>query len=206
MNMGYELTDRDAAAQHTLLIEPHALGGQGAALDAHAGALRRCLGAWSTEYGPLNHLVTLWEGAADPGGQVDTEQAPQDWLAPRPASRRLLPRRALRPGLLDAPFMELRMYAARPGQCDRFLDAMLAALPLRERHSPCVAIWKSEQRGVDLVVHLWAYDSLDQRMAARSAAGADAEWGAYRASIRPLLDNMQAWLLLPAALPKARTQ
>nr|WP_240980481.1 NIPSNAP family protein [Ramlibacter agri] len=91
------------------------------------------------------------------------------------------------------------MYAARPGQCDDFLAALLQALPFRERYSPCAAVWKSSERDVEIAVHLWAYENLQQRMAARSAAMQDPDWSAYRASIRPMLASLQAWLLLPLA-------
>jgi hypothetical protein len=76
---------------------------------------------------------------------------------------------------------------------------MLAALPHRERYSPCAGVWTSRERGRDVVVHLWAYRSYDDRLAARAAAARDEAWAAYRSSLPPLLAAMHATLLVPIA-------
>ncbi len=183
-----------------LLIEPHAPGDQASVVARHAQGHDGLVATWATEYGPLNRLLTLRD-APEEGAATESTGAPDDWLAPRTMLRRLEVRRPLKTDLLAKPLHELRLYAARPGRCEEFVSALLGALPFRERYSPCAAVWTTRERGVDLTVHLWAYDSLEQRMAARDAALKDADWSNYRASIRPLLENLQAWLLTSVPLP-----
>lgn len=46
-------------------------------------------------------------------------------------------------------------------------------------------------------VHLWGYDSLDDRTARRTALMADAGWRAFLAEILPLLETQETKILLP---------
>jgi len=46
-------------------------------------------------------------------------------------------------------------------------------------------------------VHLWGYDSLDDRTARRAALMADADWRAFLAEILPLLETQYSKILLP---------
>lgn len=185
-------------AVHALTWEGFALGAQAQAfseLAARATPGQRRLATWTTEYGPLNRLVSLWD--APSGATAATASLAPDWLDPGQSHAVLTPQRALRTDLLQAPLLELRMYAAHEGRCGDFLQALLAALPHRERYSPCAGVWKAHERGRDVVVHLWAYENLEARMAARTAAMGDASWSIYRATIRPMLARMQAFLLVP---------
>jgi NIPSNAP len=183
---------------HVLESIPHALGAQASAVEAlHESCGDRVgviLGAWATEYGTLNRVVALREWTGD---RSDDSTAGDDWLSAEPVRRYLTPRRGLRTELLASPLLELRLYAPQPGQCERFVDALLTALPHRERYSPCAGVWTSRERNRDVVVHLWSYRSFDARLQARAAAMQDESWGAYRITIRPLLAAMQASLLMP---------
>ena len=42
-----------------------------------------------------------------------------------------------------------------------------------------------------MIVHLWAYDSLDQRDKCRAAMSADPDWQAYLGKIRPLMERQE---------------
>ncbi len=172
-------------------------------MASHAKKRDGLIAAWATEYGPLNRVLTLRNARTEDAAseKSETTETPDDWLAPRNMVRQLEVRRPLRMDLLAKPLHELRMYAARPGRCEEFVEALVGALRYRERYSPCAGVWTTRERGVDLAVHLWSYDSLEQRMAARDAALRDADWSSYRASIRPLLVNLQAWLLTSVAIP-----
>lgn len=196
-------------ASHALVLTAHPLGGQAEALRAaSAGRAKhegRCLAVWATESGPLNRVVALWK-RYDPGPDgAPASRAPAggalDWLDGRPLTYPLRARRGVREHLLAAPLLELRMYATHAGRCEEFIGALLAALPYRERHSPCVGLWSTHERGRDIAVHLWAYDSCDQRLRARRDAAADSGWAAYRRRIPPLLQHTQALLLAPVPVP-----
>ena len=48
------------------------------------------------------------------------------------------------------------------------------------------------------IVHMWAYESLDERTQRRAELNADEDWKAYVEKIRPLLVTMENKLLIPA--------
>lgn len=186
-----------AIDRHELVLAPHRLGGQAAAVQslrersaARPGTL---LGAWTSEYGPLNRVVSLWSEAADAPEGADSD----DWLATEPVRKMLRVRRAFVAVATSAPLAELRQYALQPGAGERFVAALLAALPYRERYSPCAGLWTTRERGRDVAVHLWPYASFDERLAARERAQRDPRWNDYRVTIRPLVAAMQAALLTP---------
>jgi len=195
------MTQRTHLAQrHALVLTPHALGAQEAAVRSlraesaqRPGAL---LGAWTGEYGPLNRVVALWTEAADAAAVADSD----DWLATAPVRKVLAVRRTFDPPGASAPLAELRQYAMHPGALEPFVAALLAALPYRERYSPCAGLWTTRERDRDVAVHLWPYASFDARLAARRDAQRDPQWNDYRAAIRPLIAAMQATLLSPLPL------
>jgi hypothetical protein len=51
---------------------------------------------------------------------------------------------------------------------------------------------------LNMVVHLWAYDSFDDRMARRKQLQAHPDWQAYVAKIRPMLIAQTSRILNPA--------
>ena len=46
-----------------------------------------------------------------------------------------------------------------------------------------------------MIVHLWAYESLDQREKCCAAMSADPAWQAYVAKIRPLVETQDARIM-----------
>ena len=48
-------------------------------------------------------------------------------------------------------------------------------------------------------MHLWGYDSLDDRARRRAALMADPDWRAFLAEILPLLETQESRILLPTA-------
>ncbi len=49
------------------------------------------------------------------------------------------------------------------------------------------------------IVHLWAYESLADREARRSAMAADPAWGAFLKKATPMLDSMENKILRPTS-------
>jgi hypothetical protein len=60
-----------------------------------------------------------------------------------------------------------------------------------------VGYFMTEIGPLNQVVHMWGYDSLDQRTERRAALGADPAWQAYVAKIRPLIITQESKILLP---------
>ena len=98
--------------------------------------------------------------------------------------------------------VELRTYQLRPGtaaECERrFADA----LPNRDPFSRVAGFWHSETGTLDRVMHLWPYDSLNQRMQVRADAVASGKWPV---KIRDLLVSMESKIIIPAAFSPAVT-
>jgi hypothetical protein len=54
------------------------------------------------------------------------------------------------------------------------------------------------------VVHLWAYESLEDRARRRAAMAADSEWQAFVAKQMPLVQHQENKILAPAVFPAVR--
>jgi hypothetical protein len=188
-------------AGHQLMVRPHALGAQAAARDEvvrdaqHRGDA--LLGMWQTEYGPVNRVVALWE-LTTPARLDATPTIDHDsWLIDDPVRHPLAIRRGVNRDALASALVEWRQYTPHPEHCETFVAALLAALPHRERYSPCIGVWTSREAGRNTVIHLWGYRSFDERNIARTRAAANPGWAVYRTAIRPLIASMRATLLTP---------
>jgi hypothetical protein len=184
---------------YELVIQGHALGAQGACVgqlneEAKGRKGQQLEAIWATECGTLNRVISLWKGEPAPVAEVE---AAQDWLSQGRVSRRLVERRPLCRELLNAPFVDMRTYAPHAGRFEEFIETMTKALRYREQYSPCAGLWASRERGVDIVVHFWPYDSLEHRLDARRSAATNADWTAYRKAIEPMIAAMQAALIVP---------
>ena len=76
----------------------------------------------------------------------------------------------------------------------RFIDVM----PVREKYSKNVCAWITEGPNPNEVCHLWAYESLEQRMEARNGIAKEAAWQEFAAAGRPDLEEMHSTMLFPA--------
>lgn len=187
---------------HELVHVTHPLGAQEQALaalrDERAHSAHALLGVWAAETGVLNRVVALWScnGSEGEAGTLGDD----DWSSGGEVRQRMTARRALDAAAIAAPIVELRQYAPHAGKCEAFVAAMLDALPHRERYSPCAGMWTTRERGHDVVVHMWAYRTFDERVTARTAAMRNDAWGVYRKAIRPMLASMRSTLLTAVSL------
>ena len=62
----------------------------------------------------------------------------------------------------------------------------------------------TETGTLNQVVHLWAYDSFEQRAERRRAMLSDPEWAAFFAKIQPLILKQENRLLTPAPFSPIR--
>jgi hypothetical protein len=64
------------------------------------------------------------------------------------------------------------------------------------RHLPhMVGYYFTEVGGLNMMVHLWAYDSLDQREKCRAAMYADPDWQKYLDASRPLMETQETRIM-----------
>jgi hypothetical protein len=172
----------------------------------------KLVGYWTSELGPLNQVVHMWEyadlaaRAAARAGLAKDERwtreyipksqpflvsqenvilAPADWYPLRPAS--------------GMGVYELRSYRLHPGKLGAWMAAFQAGLPAREKYSAPVGVWSVEIGPLNTVVHLWGYRDPNHRAEARRAATADPAWTDTVAKLGPLMQQMDAKLLVPTA-------
>lgn len=62
-----------------------------------------------------------------------------------------------------------------------------------------IGYFHTEIGPLNQIVHLWAYDSFEERTKRRAILGSDPEWMAYVKEMRPLLDKQENKILLPAS-------
>jgi hypothetical protein len=73
--------------------------------------------------------------------------------------------------------VEMRTYTLRPGTMAEVEKRFGEALPNRLKHgNQLAAVWHSEVGQLNQFIHVWAYDSFEQRTAVRGAAVRDGGW------------------------------
>ena len=91
--------------------------------------------------------------------------------------------------------IEMRTYTLRPGSIAEVEKRFGESLPKREKHSKLAAFWHSEIGPLNQIIHVWAYDSFEQRLAVRAAASKEPNWPP---PIGEFVVSMQNEILLPA--------
>ena len=67
-----------------------------------------------------------------------------------------------------------------------------------------IGYFTTEIGPLNQIVHLWGYDSLDERMRRRAALGGTPEWQAFLAKVLPLIVTMETKILVPTAFSSIR--
>jgi hypothetical protein len=62
----------------------------------------------------------------------------------------------------------------------------------------------TEVGGLNTMVHLWGYDSFDDRLRRRALLAADPRWQTYLDRVRPLIESMSNRLLVPTSFSPIR--
>ena len=71
---------------------------------------------------------------------------------------------------------EVRTYVLKPGSVATFEENFAAALPHREKYSKLGAFWHTEIGPLNQVIHVWPYESVEERNSVRAEAGKDPNW------------------------------
>ena len=93
---------------------------------------------------------------------------------------------------------ELRTYTLKPGAVPEYEGHFAEALPVRLKYSPLVAFWHVEIGPLNQVLHLWRYDSLQERADVRAAAAKDPS-GVWPPKGLDLIVSMENDILIPGA-------
>ncbi len=94
-------------------------------------------------------------------------------------------------------YVEERMYRLKVGTAAEYLKHYeTEGMKVQLRHLPhMVGYYFTEVGPINMIVHMWAYDSLDQREKCRAAMSADPAWRAYLAKIRPLMETQDTRIM-----------
>ncbi len=94
-------------------------------------------------------------------------------------------------------YIEERMYQLHPGKVPEYFRHYEShGMPVQTKHLPhMLGYYQTEIGPQNLVVHMWAYESLDQRAECREKLFADPDWQAYRPKIQPLVMRMDTRIM-----------
>jgi hypothetical protein len=91
---------------------------------------------------------------------------------------------------------EIRTYTVKPGSVAEYEKRFADGLRVRSRYSPLYGLWHTEIGPLNQIVHIWAYDSLQQRAETRAAASSDPS-GAWPPKSNDLLVSQETDILVP---------
>jgi hypothetical protein len=94
-----------------------------------------------------------------------------------------------------------RTYTLHPGKLKEYVERYeKEGLPVQTRHLGQPVGWytSTDIGALNQVVHLWAYESLEDRARRRAALAADPEWQALLVKQAPLIQTQENKILSPA--------
>jgi len=96
---------------------------------------------------------------------------------------------------------EERIYTIAPGKVAQYLETYRElGLPVQlEVMGKLIGYWHTEIGGLNKVVHIWAFDSLDDRQRRRASLAQHPRWPAYLAANLPLIEAQENRILIPAS-------
>ncbi|HCP01500.1 MAG: NIPSNAP family protein [Alphaproteobacteria bacterium] len=167
-------------------------------------------GYWYTEIGPLNQVMHLWQYESyEERTRLRTELSQvEDWTqkyvpALRPllvdqTTRFLNPTKDLVAPAKEGNFYEFRNYRLKPGTAMGWMKRFIDVMPTREKYSQNVCAWITEGPNPNEVCHLWAYQSLEERMETRNGVATEKAWQEFATAGREDLEEMHSTMLFPS--------
>ena len=94
-------------------------------------------------------------------------------------------------------YVEERMYRLKIGSApEYFRNYQELGMHVQLRHLPhMVGYYVNEVGAQNLIVHLWAYEDLNQRDKCRAAMQADPAWQAYLPKVRALIVSQETRIM-----------
>jgi len=141
---------------------------------------------WYTEIGPLNQVIHVWpyENALE-RARIRAEAVKQGIWPPKTSEFvadmkseffEALPFSPPLSPSSNGPYFEMRSYVIKPGSMPAMAQRWQEYLPGRLKLSPLTGVFTSDVGGLNQWVHIWAYKSLDERIAVRKKATAEGIW------------------------------
>lgn len=93
---------------------------------------------------------------------------------------------------------EIRTYTLKPGSVGEYEKRFADAVETRTKYSPMYGMWHTEIGPLNQIVHIWAYESLQKRFEARSAATRDTS-GNWPPKTNDLVVAQESDILMPVA-------
>jgi hypothetical protein len=156
-------------------------------LDEVNAAAANCppelVAAWVTEFGQINDVLIL-RRFEEPAAASEVAPGGQHWLAKvlpltngmQVEQYRLLPDMpAPQPGKIGA-IHEMRTYTYRPGMLDELIETWTPPLKKRVQISPAPLVMYSTSGRATRFIHLWAYESYEERLRIRAGEVAKGTW------------------------------
>jgi hypothetical protein len=91
---------------------------------------------------------------------------------------------------------EIRTYTLKPGTVPQWEANFAEALPNRTKYSALGGLWHTEIGPLNQVVHIWPYESLQQRTEIRAQAAKEPNWPPRGGD---MLLNMESQIFIPAS-------
>jgi hypothetical protein len=91
--------------------------------------------------------------------------------------------------------IEVRTYQLKPASVPEVEKRFGEGLPAREKLSKLAAFWHTEVGPLNEIIHVWTYDTLEQRMAIRAEAVKTRVWPP---KIGEFIESMQSEIFIPA--------
>ena len=91
---------------------------------------------------------------------------------------------------------EVRTYNLKPGSVAEFEENFGKALPAREKYSKLGAFWHTDFGPLNQVIHVWPYESIEERNEIRAEAAKDPDWPPKNSP--DVYVNMESEIFTPA--------
>lgn len=98
-----------------------------------------------------------------------------------------------------------RTYDVIPGKLNAYVELYKTqGWPLQKKYlGNCLGWYISMDIGsLNQIVHMWGYESLQDRAERRAKLAGDPAWGAFLAQGMPMLQKMENKILTPVAMPE----
>jgi hypothetical protein len=98
-------------------------------------------------------------------------------------------------------FYELRTYRLKVGALPAYLKLVQeTGLSIQKRHlGQLIGYFSTDIGLLNQIVHLWAFDSLDERDRRRAALLADPQWQEFLPHLQAHIEEMECKILRPTA-------
>jgi hypothetical protein len=105
-------------------------------------------------------------------------------------------------------FVDERIYTVHMGKVPLFLKQYEEeGLAVQQRIlGRMIGYYYTEFGPLNQVVHMWAYESLEDRLRRRTELAASEEWRAYAKKMQPLVVSVENKMLMPAPFFKIPAQ